>query len=90
MVIEPMPTEKLGVFDTKTNTPLSSIDLSSLRDSLDPVPVKPFFIKITPDGKKAYLTVCSSRVLVIDLERNEPLKVIVVPKPHQGLDIMAL
>jgi len=90
MMIEPMPTEKLGVFDTKTNTPLSSIDLSALRDSLDPVPVKPFFIKITPDGKKAYLTVCSSRVLVIDLERNEPLNVIVVPKPHQGLDIMAL
>ncbi|HVP37409.1 MAG TPA: hypothetical protein VMT04_10475 [Terriglobales bacterium] len=90
VAIEPNPTEKLGVFDTRTKTPLPSIDLSSLRDSLDPVPVAPFFIRITPDGKKAYLTVCSSRVLVIDLERNEPLKVIVVPKPHQGLDMMAL
>jgi len=78
--IEPPPTGKLGVFDTKTNTLLPSIDLSPLSDSLRaPPPLGPYFIRITPDGKKAYLTICLDRILVIDLVRNEPLKAIISP-----------
>jgi len=74
--IEPPPTGKLGVFDMKTNTPLPSISLDPLGDSFD---LKPSYIRITPDGKKAYLSLCLDRILVIDLVRNEPLKGIIYP-----------
>jgi len=79
IVIEPPPTGKLGVFDTKTNTPLPSISLDVLGDSIHLPPLNPFFIKITPDGQKAYLSICHDRILVIDLVRNEPLKAIIFP-----------
>ena len=79
IVIEPPPTGKLGVFDTKTNTPLPSISLDVLGDSIHLPPLNPFFIKITPDGQKAYLSICHERILVIDLIRNEPLKAIIFP-----------
>jgi len=79
IAIEPPPSGKLGVFDTKTNTPLAGISLDVLADSIHPPPLNPFFIKITPDGRKAYLSICHDRILVIDLTRNEPLKAIILP-----------
>jgi len=91
IVIEPPPTGKLGVFDTKTNTPLPSISLDVLGDSIHLPPLNPFFIKITPDGQKAYLSICHDRILVIDLVRNEPLKAIIFPDyRNASLFFMAL
>jgi DNA-binding beta-propeller fold protein YncE len=78
--IEPPPSGFLGVFDTKTNTPLPSISLEPLADSTHFHPLKPFIIKITPDGKKGYLSICRDWILVIDLIRNEPLRVISFPE----------
>jgi hypothetical protein len=76
---EPPPTGELGVFDTKTNTSLPSISLDPLADSLYPPPFGTDYIRITPDGKKAYLSQCGEPILVIDLTRNEPLKAIYLP-----------
>lgn len=78
-VWEPPPTGELGVFDTKTNTSLPSISLDPLADSLYPPPFGTDYIRITPDGKKAYLSQCGEPILVIDLTRNEPLKAIYLP-----------
>jgi len=77
---EPPPTGVLGVFDTKTNMPLPSISLDPLADSLHVSPLPAHQIRITSDGKKAYLSTCGNLILIIDLVRNEPLKTIVVPK----------
>jgi DNA-binding beta-propeller fold protein YncE len=86
--IEPEPTGKLGVFDTKTNTPLPSIDLSPPGDpSLN---LGPYYISITPDGTKAYLSFCINIILVIDLIRNEPLKTIMFPNRDMSLFYIAL
>jgi DNA-binding beta-propeller fold protein YncE len=76
---EPSPSGELSVFDTKTNTSLPNISLDPLADSLYPPPLGTDFIRITPDGKKAYLSQCGEPILVIDLIRNEPLKVIYLP-----------
>jgi len=78
--IEPPPTGNLGVFDAQTNTTLPSISLDPLSDSLTGHPLGPFYIRINPDGRKAYLTICFDRVLVIDLIMNEPLKAIIFPE----------
>jgi len=86
--IEPPPTGKLGVFDTKTNTPLPSIDLSPPGDPS--LKLGPYYIRITPDGKKAYLSICSNAILVIDLIRNEPLKIIMFPNRNMSLFYIAL
>ncbi len=88
--IEPPPTGKLGVFDTKTNTPLPSISLDVLADSGTPPPLGPNYIRITPDGRKAYLSICLNRILVIDLLRNEPLKAIMFPNRNMMLFYIAL
>jgi len=77
--IEPPPTGNLGVFDTKTNTTLPSINLDPLGDSIHPPPLNPSMIRITQDGKKAYLSICHDRILVIDLISNEPLNAIIFP-----------
>jgi len=76
---EPPPTGLLGVFDTRTNTPLPGISLDPLADSVVSPPLGPYHIRITPDGEKAYLDICGDRILVIDLVRNEPLKAIIHP-----------
>ena len=77
---EPEPTGVVGVFDTRTNTPLPSISLDPLADSLISPPIAAYHIRITPDGKKAYLSSCGRTILVIDLVRNEALKAIIGPK----------
>lgn len=88
---DPPPSGSLGVFDVRTNTSSASISLDPLSDPpYAPPPLGPFFIKITPDGKKAYLTICRNRVLVIDIVRNEPLRTILLPNEHATVDIMAL
>lgn len=88
---DPPPTGSLGVFDARTNTPSAGISLDPLSDPpYAPPPLGPFFIKITPDGKKAYLTICRNRVLVIDIVRNEPLRTILLPNEHVTVDVMAL
>lgn len=79
MRIDPAPTGKLGVFDTKTNTYLPSISLDVLADSIALSPLGPYYIRIDPDGKKAYLSICLDRILVIDLEREQPFKAIIFP-----------
>lgn len=76
---EPPPSGFVGIFDTKTNTPLPSISLAPFADSLHPGTQGAFYIKITSDGKKAYLSYCADRIYVIDLLRNEPLKSVIVP-----------
>jgi len=87
---KPPPTGVLGVFDTRTNTPLPGISLDSLADSVVSPPLGPYHIRITPDEEKAYLDICGDRILVIDLVRNEPLKVIVVPNRNAILHFIAL
>jgi DNA-binding beta-propeller fold protein YncE len=86
----PPPTGELIVFDSKTNTILPSISLDPLADSLTPPPLSPFFIRITPDGEKAYLSICRDRILVIDLLRNIPLKAIILPDIHLAIEEIAL
>lgn len=80
------PTGMLGVFDTKTNTPLPSIDLHPMVDSGTP---NPNYIRITRDGEKAYLDDCADWILVIDLIRNETLKTITVSE-RKNLHFIAL
>ncbi len=80
ITFEPPPSGKLGVFDTETNTPLPGIDLNPLSDSLCEPPINAYYIEITPNGEKAYLSMCSDRILVIDLIRNEPLKSMIIPR----------
>jgi len=91
ITFEPPPTGKLGVFDTETNTPLPGIDLNPLSDSLCEPPINAYYIEITPNGEKAYLSMCFDRILVIDLLRNEPLKAIIIPRHRNfALVYMAL
>jgi DNA-binding beta-propeller fold protein YncE len=88
IVFWPPPTGVLGVFDTKTNTALPGIDLTPLGDSL--ITLDPYYIRITPGGEKAYLSICEDRILVIDLIRKEPLKAIVIPKGNLAVHFIAL
>ena len=76
---DPPPSGFLGVFDTKTNTSLSSISLAPFADSLHPGTQGAYYIKITSDGKKTYLSYCQERILVMDLVNNGALKSIIVP-----------
>ncbi len=96
-LIEPLPTEKIGVYSPPLEMPLQSIDL----DSLTILPSKTLpcgsaivttdQIALSPDGKKAYVSVFDDCViLVIDTQRNELIRVIKIPKFIGSLAIQRL
>lgn len=88
-LIEPLPTEKIGVYSPPLETPLESIDLDTLTSPcFDPVIVTTDQIALSSDGRKAYVCTYSDCViLVIDTQRNELIKLIKVREFIRSLAI---
>lgn len=87
--IDPLPTEKVGVYSPILERPLESIDVSAI-----PAPctvgtgvVATDQIALTPEGRKAYVTVLNCGIIVIDTRINQVKAVIETPATIWSLGI---
>ena len=76
-IIEPEPTEKIGVYSPALEQPLQSIDVSNIPSPCTLGYIATDQIALSPDGRKAYVTIFDfCGIIVIDTETNQVTKVI--------------
>lgn len=73
LIPEPVPSGKIYVFDTYTNTPLEDIDIGK---ALGDYGVITDQIIITPEGRFAFVANWMDKVIVVDLDKREIVKVV--------------
>jgi DNA-binding beta-propeller fold protein YncE len=73
IIPEPVPSGKIEVFLTRTNSYIDSIDVNMASGQAHTITDR---MIIMPDGKKAYVTDSISNIFVLDLETNEVVNVI--------------
>ncbi len=75
--IEPEPTEKIGVYSPLLESPLQSIDVSSIPSPCTLSGLATEMIALSPDGGKAYVSIFDfCGIIVIDTWSNQVEKVI--------------
>ena len=83
-LIDPIPSGKVFIFDTKTKSYSGYVDVKKS----SPISYQTDRIVLTPDGKTAYVSNWLDRIFVIDLQASEVTKMILVPAGSQPVPMV--